>query len=557
MVLYLFKPNHTIMTFNIDVHCHSSSKAFMSGVGHPTKNPFQFFEFNLTHPIYQLLRKPIEQFTHIRLATQSNFDSLYEGGVRVAMVSLTPMEKAFTVLNQDHDKFIKQLIKALLKESSSYQEGFVGSKAINALTGYDVNDIDGVKRTWYAVYNDLLKKEIQFLADLKGQLSPNKKYRIQFPDNYQELEQFLQDSQNLCILLSVEGAHSFGRNRVLADIINGRKNSHQTDNHNVLIAQEVCENIKHVKLNGSLRLHSVGLCHHFWNGLAGHCRSMDNLMSGILNQEEGLNAPLMDTGRMVLDEMARTDYNGNHAAPMIIDIKHMSPQARKDFYSYRSTKKELRNLPIFCSHTGINMSFETLDEWIGYVKKNPKEKSGRTYDDGVYYLHEQSINLCREDLCQIMDSNGLLGIQLDEKRIMGPLAFKELSQRSGEGKKDERKYVYAKCIWANIYAALDDLTLSGRNGKNAWEIFSIGSDFDGLINHLDSFGSAASMNGLKATMAYFLEEPEDVLLFWKDEKVHYTITVEQQKALQQGMSHTELIDKLFQHNAMKFLERTF
>ncbi|HPI53573.1 MAG TPA: hypothetical protein PLU10_02710 [Chitinophagaceae bacterium] len=545
------------MIFNIDVHCHSSSKAFMSGVGQPTKNPYQFFEFDLSHPIYQLLRKPIERLSHIRLATQSNFDSLYEGGIRVAMVSLTPMEKAFTVLNQDQDTWLKQFIKNVLREPSNYQEGFVGSKAINALTGYHVNDIEGVKRLWYAIYHDLLKKEIKFLYDLKGELSPNKKYRLQFPADYSELVELSNNPENLCILLSVEGAHSFGENRVLPDIIDGRRNNHEKDTHNVLLAQEICKNIQDVKTNGQLRLHSVGLCHHFWNGLAGHCRSMDNLMSGILNQEEGLNAPLMDTGRMVLDEMARTDYNGKSAKPIVIDIKHMSPQARKDFYNYRSLKKDIKALPIFCSHTGVNMSFETLNEWIAYVKKNPKEKAGRKYEDGAYYLHEQSINLCREDLCQILDSKGLLGIQLDEKRIMGPFAFKELSKRSGEGKNDERKYVYAKCIWANIYAAIDELVLAGKNGKSAWDIFAIGSDFDGLINHLDSFGSAASMNGLKATMAYFLEEPEDIMLFWKDEKTQYTITVAQQTALQQGISHTELIQKLFQENAMKFLERTF
>mgnify|MGYP003817078665 CR=1 FL=1 len=529
----------------------------MSGVGQPTKNPYQFFEFDLSHPIYQLLRKPIERLSHIRLATQSNFDSLYEGGIRVAMVSLTPMEKAFTVLNQDQDTWLKQFIKNVLREPSNYQEGFVGSKAINALTGYHVNDIEGVKRLWYAIYHDLLKKEIKFLYDLKGELSPNKKYRLQFPADYSELVELSNNPENLCILLSVEGAHSFGENRVLPDIIDGRRNNHEKDTHNVLLAQEICKNIQDVKTNGQLRLHSVGLCHHFWNGLAGHCRSMDNLMSGILNQEEGLNAPLMDTGRMVLDEMARTDYNGKSAKPIVIDIKHMSPQARKDFYNYRSLKKDIKALPIFCSHTGVNMSFETLNEWIAYVKKNPKEKAGRKYEDGAYYLHEQSINLCREDLCQILDSKGLLGIQLDEKRIMGPFAFKELSKRSGEGKNDERKYVYAKCIWANIYAAIDELVLAGKNGKSAWDIFAIGSDFDGLINHLDSFGSAASMNGLKATMAYFLEEPEDIMLFWKDEKTQYTITVAQQTALQQGISHTELIQKLFQENAMKFLERTF
>ncbi|MBP6624631.1 MAG: hypothetical protein KA198_05640 [Chitinophagaceae bacterium] len=546
------------MNYNIDIHCHSSSKPFMSGIGQQSLNPFQYFPFKVEHPIYALLKKPLEKFSHIRLASQSNFDFLFAGGVKVAMVSLTPMEKAFTVLNKDHDTKIKQFIKSLLKESSSYQEGFIGSKSINALTGYSTADIDGIKRVYYDIYNDLLKQEIDYLAQFKGSKSPNGLYTVQFPNNYAELQENLKDAGNLNILLTVEGAHSFGSNRVLPDIIGGRKNTHQKDTHNVLIAVDICKHIQEVKTTSPLRIHSVGLCHHFWNGLAGHCRSMDNLMAGLLNQEEGINAPLMSAGEMVIDELAKTSSQGKTVKPITLDIKHMSPMARKNFYAYRKKNADLKNMPLLCSHTGVSMSFENLDKWIKYVKDNPLERNGRTYQDGAYFLHEQSINLCREDLVEMYHSDGLLGIQLDEKRIMGPLALKDFKERTKDTSKDERNYLYAKSIWANIFCAIDELRLAKVSDlKKAWDMFAIGSDFDGLINHLDTFESAAKMNDLKTAMSYFLLEPENIRLFYQDEANQYNLYVEDIHSLKCNYSDQEIIEKVFSQNAMRFLEKTF
>ena len=56
----------------IDVHCHSSSKAFMSGIGAEDNNVFDSFYFNIEHPVYRLLRTPIENRSHVRLVSQSN-----------------------------------------------------------------------------------------------------------------------------------------------------------------------------------------------------------------------------------------------------------------------------------------------------------------------------------------------------------------------------------------------------------------------------------------------------------------------------------------------------
>ena len=546
------------MSTIVDIHCHSSSKPFMSGIGQQAHTVFESYEFPIYHPIYNLLRKPIEQLSNIRLASQSNFDHLYEGGVRVAFVSMTPMEKAFTVLNPMVNGIKSDLIKTFLGERSNYRDGFVSSLAMNALTGYDVTDINYVKNEAYKIYVDLLKKEYQFLEALNNTKSPNGKYTVRFPCNYAELAENLKDDTILNILLTIEGAHAFGDARPLPEIQQGISDTHINDSHNVALANSLCDNIRDLRIHGSIPLFSVGLCHHFWNGLAGHARSLNSLMENIVNQDEGLNGPLLDNGRVVIDELSQTDYNGQMYKPVIVDIKHMSPQCRKDYYRYRLSKPLLKNTPFLCSHTGINMCFETLDLWIDYVSKNSMEKNGRPYDDDFYYLHEQSINLCREDLEELYKCRGLIGIQLDEKRIMGPLAMNELHSRTDVGGSNEQKYVYAKAIWANLFCAMDELERSGiKQDTSAWELFAIGSDFDGLINHLDSFESSAKMPDLKGAMTDFLSKPEEIILCNQGDNTEYTLSIADIEHLKHGFSNQELIEKIFGQNALAFLERNF
>ncbi|HNF72163.1 MAG TPA: hypothetical protein PLP34_07115, partial [Chitinophagaceae bacterium] len=296
------------MSVHVDIHCHSSSKAFMSGMSHPSKNLYRRFPFTIEHPIYRLLRKPIAKFSNIRLETQSAFDQLFEGGVRVAFVSVTPMEKAFTMLNPLAKGTKNELLKSFLKEPSNYRDGFIGSKAMNALTGFKVSDIDSIKGSVYHIYQELFLPEIDFLLSEKDKKSPDGRYTVRFPKNYSELKQYLLDPSNLNILLTVEGAHCFGEASTLPVLQAGITNTHSTDTHNVAYANQMAANIRDFRTRYPVPLFSVGLCHHFWNGLAGHARSLASLLEAVLNQDEGLNGPLLDAGRMVIDELSRKEY---------------------------------------------------------------------------------------------------------------------------------------------------------------------------------------------------------------------------------------------------------
>ncbi len=539
---------------NIDIHCHSAEKPFHSGFGNQTRNIFESFDFEIESDILKALKNLIEKLSNVRLATQANVEKLFLGDVRVAFVSITPMERGFTVVDTENKQLLKKFLQSILSDKKFNREHQLSGKAINALTGYTSKDVDFIKVEMKHYYQEYFKKEYEYLIAFDGKKNRvnGRDYSVHFPKTYTELEKNLVDKSKVNIILNVEGAHSFCTMPGRADIIKWQKDTRINPSYDGVFVNDVNKFVREIK-NYKVPIFSVGVSHHCWNQLVGHSRSLAGLIGGLVNQEIGINTGIHENGKWVLKELAKKEHNDKPTRPIVIDIKHMSCQARKEFYALRKTDRDLKNGGIFCSHTGICMSLTKLDDWIKFVKNDPQELSERSATGGKYYLHEKSINTCREDLRQLYDANGIAGIQLDEKRIMGELAKEELKKRSPH----ECKYVYAKCLWANIFCAVDELVEDGVTDKQKiWNIFAIGSDFDGLINHLDTFPDAASFNSVRATMLYFLEEPEDITLY-SDAQSKFTITVKEQEDLKFGFSNQQLINKIFSENALAFLKKFF
>ena len=82
----------------------------------------------------------------------------------------------------------------------------------------------------------------------------------------------------------------------------------------------------------------------------------------------------------------------------------------------------------------------------------------------------------------------------------------------------------------------------------------IGSDYDGLINHLDPFPTAANASILRDEIEFYLDNLHDV----KEPQTGRTIfTVAQMKALMFGLTSKEITEKIFSSNAMAFLKKNF
>lgn len=98
---------------------------------------------------------------------------------------------------------------------------------------------------------------------------------------------------------------------------------------------------------------------------------------------------------------------------------------------------------------------------------------------------------------------------------------------------------------------------AGYTSADVWDIFAIGSDFDKLINHLDSFESSAKMHDLKTTMHHLLQETEEIILFFKGNKHTIHTDISGYSGPKYGLTDYQIVSKIFSGNAMGFLERNF
>lgn len=525
--------------FNIDIHCHPSGKPYMSGRSNPRHNAFETYDNDVQAWLLNRLRKQLEKISEVRLGTQSNFDNLHKGNVRVIIASLTPMEKAFLVSNLQPDSFINDNLKALVTETQTPWEDTLKSKVVNALTGFDVDDIDFAKKSMRNYFHDGLVPEYNYITQFHGEQNKTKEYRIKFVKNYQAIEEALaSDEKIICILLSIEGAHVLSSQVPnLAFLRRDQGMSHRKDRADFTTLIEYVNNIEAMKKWDFVPLF-ISLNHHFWNGLGGHAKSLMKLIGTIVSQAEGLNEGLKELGKEVIKLL----LDKTKGPRILIDIKHMSPECRKDFYAFIKTMywDKHDKFPIVCSHTGVVSKCKTLNALM-------KQDDDAELHDSSNYLHENSINLCAEDILVIAETKGLIGIQLDEKRIAGNTIITVIKKNKQLSSKDLRLQ-YVKVLFANLFEVVK---ITGS--KEGWSLLSIGSDYDGLINHLDFYPTAGEMPVLRNDMLAFLKAPEEI----SQPGFNYSVSLPEIKRLMFDLQPEEIIEKIFAGNVMAFLKDNF
>ena len=528
-----------LYNFNIDIHCHTSGKPYMSGRTQQEHTPFETYENDIQSWLLSRLNKQIEKISEVRLATQSNFDNLSAGNVRVIIASFTPLERAFLVINQKPDSFFNDVLKDLVTETTTPWEDTVKSKVVNALTGFYTDDVDFIKKSILHYFREGFLPEYNYFTSFHDKKSPDKKYKIKFVKNFAEIDAAIKaDKKTICVILSIEGAHSLAREVPNLNALRREQGrSHRRDPADFTLLIDYVNNIEKLKKLDFVPLF-VSLNHHFWNGLGGHAKSLMKLIGTLVSQDEGLNEGLKEMGKEVINYLLRKD-NGHR---ILIDIKHMSPLCRQEFYAFIKTKYWAKNdkFPLVCSHTGIVSKRRTLNALI-------KQDDDAELHDDTNYLHENSINLCEEDVLIIAETNGLIGLQLDEKRIAGNkiIAIIKNDEHSGEA---ELRMQYVKVLCANIFEIVKTV-----NAAKGWNLIAIGSDYDGLINHLDFYPTAADMPTLRKDMLAFFKNPTEI----SQPGFNYTLTLPEINRLMFGLSAEDIINKIFAGNTMVFLQNNF
>lgn len=427
------------MKYFADIHCHPTLKAY--GHSFPEKENSKNLKSKSSVWFYDppnLFEKMIDLLGGIVKYRQSNFSALGYGNTGIVFASLYPMERGF---------FDNRLGK-----------GEFNDLLLNFITSVGKGRIDFVQSV--TDYFPDLENEYAYLRQMDNKqvtLADRASYHYSLARNSSDVANILDSDTNndrksnsIAVVLTIEGAHSFGT---------GIFPKQKPANRN-----QVLENVGKVK-NWEHRPIFITLAHHFFNELCGHAESLTGIVKLAVDQKYMMNTGLTQLGLEVIDRLLDNSANKR----ILIDIKHMSRASRLEYFNLLDTKYSGEDIPVVVSH--------------GAVIGNETDK---------HLFMNADINLYDDEIIRVAKTNGLFGLQLDERRIAAHGDF-ELKKTHGL---ERRKVLFHSSflVWRQIQHIAE---LLDSQGLFAWGIQCIGSDYDGMIDPINGFWTAENLPTLE------------------------------------------------------------
>lgn len=413
---------------------------------------------------------------------QADFKTMSRAHVKVAMISLYPFEKGFFI-----NRFLNDPLSA---------------RFANMITGIGYKRIRFIQK--HRDYFKDLENEYNFLLDsVKDYKIDGVERRWQFVDSWIGLQHLLEDTNSVAIITTIEGAHVF--------------NSGLGTYGKVTSEEEVLRNIAKIKKWKFPPLF-ITLAHNFNNDLCGHARSLERL-GPLVDQSENLNNGFSALGLKVVKELLVSGEK-----PIYIDIKHMSLQSRTAYFSM--IKNEYQNkFPIIVSHGAVT----GLD--INGVRNGSLDPN---------FFSNDAINFFDEELIGIAKTEGLFALQMDANRLANRTIIKKsiFKLDSEEAIKDS-----AIIIWRQIQHIAEVLD---KARLFAWGTVCIGSDFDGTINPLNGFWTAAELPLLREAL---LIEANSFM----NSNVHNDLVMQKNK----NIGPEDIVENFIYNNTIEFLKKYY
>ncbi len=488
-----------------DLHCH------------PTMHPFAFKEagknkknslWSENKPKKRQRDSPYPEYF------QTSMPALARGNVKLIVAALYPLEQSWLDPEIIGEGEISDII-------AKFFVSHLPIRYINTVQSSSFN------------YFEFLEKEYEFLKQDNNKIHKvnGEEWKYVLAKDAMDIEQYKSDENIIIVIPSIEGAHS---------LISG--NADQVI-HNPEVHQSTLDNITKIKSTWEYVPLYVTMSHHFYNGMLGHARSIpDGAASFLLHQQVGLNEPVNPRGEEVIDCLLGIGkYKGN-GRRILIDTKHMSVAARIWYYNkianYNSGKDPLERIPVIASHMGYGDHNQILDSIVlPDTDKTKYEKSAS--------FNPWSINLSKEEINIIVESGGIIGLNLDQRILSGEKRIKKSKKFSNREIKNNDKEVvqfWTQQIGENIIGiakAVVDSDITEVEKIKVWNSICLGTDFDGMINPTDSFIVADEFQNLM----------DDLKVYFKGNVDFEDISM--------GLNIDTILEKMMYQNVYDFVVRNY
>jgi hypothetical protein len=482
-----------------DIHCHSGLHPFAFKVAGKNRNN------NVWDYDPPLDRQRDSKYPEY---TQSDFTTLAKGGVKLIYVSIYPIEQGWF-------------------NPGILGKGLVSDVAAKAISRVPVKFVNMVQADDYR-YFDFFTKEYHFLKEEDGRThridGKDFKYVIVKPG--EDLGALLQEEGTIGVIITAEGAQSF---------IMGNEKSIENGSFSL---EQTLSNIASVK-KWEHPPFFVSMSHHFYNGFCGHTRSLPSPASLLLKQAVGLNEPINDRGRKVIDcFLGLNGFEGN-GPRILIDTKHMSVAARLEYYArlrqFNEGKDDADKIPVVVSHTAYSGHRTMTSAIIWPDTAEDKYKASGNFNNWA-------INLCDDEILEVFHSNGIMGLNFDERILSGYKTMHDYHRKFTKpdikrNSKEVRQF-WAQQMIDNLLGIVKavvnaDKVPAGEKVK-VWNMLAIGTDFDGMINPGDGFITAGEFGNFRQEMEALLPLQDGI------------------DDLLMGLPVNEAIDKIMFSNAFDF-----
>ena len=488
-----------------DIHCH------------PTLHPFAFYNSGRKRKNTLWWENPPKERQRndkYPEYSQSGMPALARGNVRLIVASLYPLEQPW--------------FSPTLTGTGNLTDIIAGGFTVHIPIRY----INKVQSSGFN-YFEYLQKEYQFLLKDNGKVHTidKNRWRYVMAKSAEDINRYRDDTSAIIVIPSVEGAHS---------LVSGNANDIFTGAYDF---QKTLKNIRILK-NWEFPPLFITLGHHFYNGLCGHNRTVpDGFASFMVKQGVGLNEPLNNRGEEVIECLLGINKFKGNGRRILIDVKHMSVASRKRYYemvtAYNSGKPEDERIPIVASHCGYS-GYSTMSDSI-IVPDTEKSK----YENSETF-NPWSVNLSDEDVVEIVNSGGLIGVNLDQRILSGMDVIEESKEFSNrEVRKNSEQVVkfwteqIALNILGMVKAVVKSDTIVDEDKIKVWDTISIGSDFDGMINPVDSFITADEFKDMRSSLRKYMPLMADF------------------NSCTMGLTIDEILDRIMYDNAINFVTRNY
>jgi len=454
-------------------------------------------------------------FQDIKVASQSNLQSQISGNVRISNQTIYPTEIQFF-------------------NSPFYENTGLREEALfECVTGIRVDKNEFIRNN--INYFEQTITHIKYLQNTLGYSFNihNKKYDCVLLNNSQDLDRYFADGDSLAWLVSIKGGHS------LLSAATWLQDKENPDFKNIVL--ENIDRLKGIKELGGrsnpklknelldVPIFSISFGGYFADGLCGKAAKFLPSETEAFEPED-LNSGMSKAGEAAIARL----LDKKEGRRILMDVAGMNLKSRFWYYEFvKDARYRKDSIPILYTNAGVSGLKDTDND---YDNNNEVVKNNQNT-----YLNHRKYNLCRQDILELVNSQGLFGLSLERDKLMGKMFQTRYGAAAAHSA--ERRKIVVEAIVANIYTFIKT-----AQTIDAWDMICISSNFDMFSRHLEVYDSADKMNQLGKDLYQFFSNPYDIEDVAKKSEI---ISVMYKIPAQ------ELVERIMYKNALNFIKKHF